>query len=147
MDTADGLRVLASDAGERFPALDVVRKVTAADTGGRYGVVIVSGQPGEGGRTHLHRGEPEAFFLIEGRVELLGAESVTPLEPGAFVLVPPDTEHGLRIVGTEPARWLAVWPSALDGLPEAIEALGRDADPLELLAVRRAHGMEPGQTR
>jgi quercetin dioxygenase-like cupin family protein len=147
METADGLRVLALDAGDHFPALDLVRKATAADTGGRYGLVIVTGQPGEGGRTHLHRGEPEAFFLIEGRVELLGAESVTPLEPGTFVLVPPDTEHGLRILGTEPARWLAVWPRALDGLPEAIEALGPDADPSELLAVRRAHGMEPGRTR
>ena len=147
METADGLRVLAPDEGEAFPALDLVRKATAADTGGRYGVVIVSGQPGEGGRTHIHRGEPEAFYLLEGSVELLGAESVTPLEPGAFVLVPSDTEHGLRIIGTEPARWLAIWPQALDGLPEAIEALGPDAAPSELVAVRRAHGVEPGRKR
>src|SRR3712207_7209486 len=51
METADGLRVLGPDDGESFPALDLVRKVTAADTGGRYGVVVVTGQPGEGGRT------------------------------------------------------------------------------------------------
>ena len=145
METADGLRVLAPGEGDVFPALDVVRKATAAETGGRYGVVIVSGQPGEGGRTHVHRGEPEAFFLIEGRVELLGASSVTSLEPGAFVLVPPDTEHGLRLVGNATARWLAVWPPALDGLPEGIEALGRDPSAAAVARVRRAHGIEAGR--
>ena len=145
MRTADGLTVLGADEGDSFPSLDIVRKTTAAETGGRWGVAVVEGAPGEGGRTHIHRGEPEAFFLLEGEAELLGAESTTLLRPGSFVLVPPDTEHGLRILGDSVARWLAIWPSALDGFPEDIERASREgAGPKELAEVRRRHGVEPG---
>lgn len=146
MITSDGLKVLAPGDGDSFPALDLVRKVEAAETGGRWGVVVVTGSPGEGGRTHTHRNEPEAFLLLEGLVELLGRESVTPLESGAFVLVPPDTEHGLRVFGDTRARWLAIWPPALDGFPEAVGQVpegGSDA----LTEIRRRHGVDPGRQR
>ncbi len=127
--------------------LDLEIKATAAQTGG-WGVVVVAGVPGEGGRTHVHLGQAEGFFLLEGEVELLGAESVTPIAPGTFVLVPPDTEHGLRIVGTGPARWLAIWPSALDGFPaehEALVAMGGGA--AAIAELRRRHGIEQGRDR
>ena len=124
--------------------MEIVRKVTAAETGG-WGVAVVEAQPDEGGGTHIHRGESEAFFILEGRVELLGAESTTPLEPGSFVLVPPDTEHGLRVLGDSPARWLAVWPSALDGFPDELErAKAEGASPATLAQIRRRHGVEVG---
>ena len=98
-----------------------------------------------GGRTHLHRGEAEAFFILEGELELLGATSTTRIGPGTFVLVPPDTAHGLRILGSREARWLAVWPSALDGLPEELaQAAG---DPSAIAAVRERHGMAAGRRR
>ena len=146
--TSDGLRVLGPGEGEAFPALDAVRKASAADGDGRWGVVVVRGMPGEGGRTHLHRGEAEAFYLLEGEVELLGASSTTPMSIGSFALVPPDTEHGLRIVGTGPAAWLAIWPASLDGFPEELERLRRaGARPAELEILRRQHGIEPGRKR
>ncbi|HYH92644.1 MAG TPA: cupin domain-containing protein [Candidatus Saccharimonadales bacterium] len=146
METIDGLMVLGPGEGAVFgPPLDLERKATAGETGG-WGVVIVSGMPGEGGRTHRHRGETEAFFILEGQVELLGAETVTPLGPGSFVRVPPDTEHGIRVVGDRPARWLAVWPSALDGYPEAHQALLAEDGPSEaMVELRRRHGIEPGR--
>ena len=146
--TADGLLVLGPGEGEAFPALDAVRKSSAADGDGRWGVVVVRGLPGEGGRTHLHRGEAEGFYLLEGDVELLGVSSMTPLTAGSFALVPPDTEHGLRIVGTGPAAWLAIWPASLDGFPEELERLRRaGARPAELEILRRQHGIEPGRQR
>ena len=146
--TADGLLVLGPGEGEAFPALDAVRKASAADGDGRWGVVVVRGMPGEGGRTHLHRGEAEGFYLLEGDVELLGSSSTTPLTAGSFALVPPDTEHGLRIVGTAPAAWLAIWPASLDGFPEELERLRRaGARPAELEILRRQHGIEPGRQR
>ena len=125
----------------------MVRKVSAAETGG-WGVVVVTGYPGEGGTTHAHDGEAEAFYILEGPVDLLGAESVTRLETGAFVLIPPGVEHGLRMVGDGVSRWLAIWPSALDGFPEAFEAAVADGATIETLtALRRAHGILPGRTR
>ena len=146
--TADGLTVLGPGEGDGFPALDVVRKARAADGDGRWGVVVVRGVPGEGGRTHLHRGQAEAFYLLEGEVEFLGATSVTPMVAGSFALVPADTEHGIRVVGVTPAAWLAIWPAALDGLPEGVEALtAAGASEAEVVELRRQHGIEPGHDR
>ena len=67
---------------------------------------------------------------------------------GSFALVPPDTEHGIRIVGTGPAAWLAVWPAALDRFPEELERLkASGASPTELDALRRHHRIESGRQR
>ena len=146
--TADGLIVLGPGEGDGFASMDVVRKSTAADGDGRWGVVVVRGVPGEGGRTHRHRGEAEGFYILEGRVEFLGATTTIAMEPGAFALVPPDTEHGIRIVGTEPAAWLAIWPALLDGFPEELERLeAAGADPAEIAVLRRHHGIEAGRQR
>jgi len=145
--TSDGLVVVPPDGGEAFASLDVVRKTTAVESGG-WGVVVVTGYPGEGGRTHIHDGEAEAFFILEGTVDLLGRESVTRLETGAFVLVPPGVEHGLRMVGDGVARWLAIWPSKLDGFPEAVEAAeAAGIGPTEMTGLGRRHGVLPGRRR
>ncbi len=157
--TTDGLIVLGPGEGDAFGSLDAVRKSTAGDGDGRWGLVVVRGVPGEGGRTHLHRGEAEGFYILEGEVDFLGARSVTPMRTGSFALVPPDTEHGIRIAGTgpaawlavwpaRPAAWLAVWPAALDSFPEELERLhARGASPDELEALRRHHGIESGRQR
>lgn len=146
--TADGLTILGPGEGDAFGSMDVVRKSRASDGDGRWGVVVVRGVPGEGGRTHIHRGAAEAFYLLEGEVEFLGARSVTPMTVGSFTLVPPDTEHGIRVVGSGPAAWLAVWPADLDGLPEELERLAAaGASPLELATLRRQHGIEAGRRR
>src|SRR3989304_10627695 len=125
MRTDDGLLVCRADGGLAGPG-DIVVKLQASQTGGRWGVAVVSGVPGEGGRTHVHRGEPEGFFVLQGEIELLGVSSRTPIGPGTFVLVPPDTEHGLRIVGPDGARWLGGWPAALDGFVEELLTLDPD---------------------
>jgi mannose-6-phosphate isomerase-like protein (cupin superfamily) len=143
MRTNDGLLVVGGAEGLAGPG-DVLVKLQASETGGRWGVAIVTGVPGEGGGTHLHRAEPEGFFVLEGELELLGASSRTPIGAGTFVLVPPDTEHGLRIVGTGPARWLAIWPAALDGFVE--EMLGIDPeDEVSTADVRIRHGLIQGR--
>ena len=143
--TDDRLLILGPEEGAAYPG-DVVQKVEASQTGGHWGVAVVSGVPGEGGQTHIHAEEAEAFYILEGEVEFLGAESRTPLTVGSFVLVPPDTEHGIRIIGTGPARWLAIWPAALDGMFSeigSIEDVNEDASD----QVRLRHGVRPGRDR
>ena len=146
--TEDGLIVLEPGGGDAFASMDVVRKSSAGDGDGRWGIAVVRGVPGEGGRTHVHRGEAEGFYILEGEVEFLGARTSTPLTVGSFALVPPDTEHGIRIVGTGPAAWLAIWPAALDGFPEELERLEAEgARPEEISTLRRLHGIDPGRRR
>ncbi len=114
MRTRDGLLVLEPDEGRADG--DITVKVDSSDTGAGWGVVTVRGSRGTSGRTHIHVGQPEAFFLLEGEVELWGQESVTTLRPGTFAFVPPDTEHALKVM-TDEARWLAIWPAALQRVP------------------------------
>lgn len=143
MWTEDNLMVLRP---EDQASGRVVPLVESTDTEGGWGAVIVSATEGQGGATHFHRGESEAFFIIEGEVELHGATSVTPIVPGTFVLIPPDVEHGLKILSPT-ARWLAIWPSALDGLIDELAeatAQGRD-DPETIAAIRDRHGVYPGR--
>jgi mannose-6-phosphate isomerase-like protein (cupin superfamily) len=143
--TEDQLFILGPDEGAAHPG-DVVQKVEASQTGGHWGVAVVSGVPGEGGETHIHVGEAEAFFILEGEVEFLGATSRTPIQVGSFVLVPPDTEHGLRIVGSWPARWLAIWPAALDGLFDEIGSI-ENVNQEAYDEVRLRHGVRRGRDR
>ena len=68
----------------------------------------VTAEPDQSVATHVHPGEPEAFLIVDGEVELHGAKGVAHLGPGDVVFIPPDTEHGLRTPGG--GRWLAIWP-------------------------------------
>ncbi len=143
--TEDRLLILGPNEGTAYPG-DVLQKVEAAETGGHWGVAVVWGVPGEGGHTHIHVGESEAFFILEGEVEFLGATSRTPIGPGTFVLVPPDTEHGVRITGSAPARWLAIWPAALDGMFSELGSI-EDVNQEAYDQVRLRHGVRAGRDR
>jgi quercetin dioxygenase-like cupin family protein len=146
VDTSDGLVVIGPDEGKRYGHL--VQLVEAKETGGRWGAGIVQGRRGGGGGewTHVHRGEVEGLLILEGEVELCGAETVTRIGPGTFVLVPADVEHSLRVV-SETARWFAVWPAALDGLQEKLAQAAREGrgEPEVAARLRAEHGMETGR--
>lgn len=145
MRTSDNLLVIQPGEGASFGR--IVRLVEAKEAGGRWGAGIVEGQRSGGGAwTHLHRGEPEGLFILEGELELCGAESVTRIGPGSFVVVPPDTEHSLRVL-SETARWFAIWPASVDGLHEELEQARIDGhdDPATAARIRAQHGMEVGR--
>jgi mannose-6-phosphate isomerase-like protein (cupin superfamily) len=53
---------------------------------------------------HVHDGEDDAFFIIEGEMTFVVGEDEIPAPPGTFVLVPPGVEHGFRNNGDVPVR-------------------------------------------
>ena len=110
MRELDGLKILGpSDGTVVSKAASSLREiVTAEDTGDRWRFGEVTAIPHEGVGTHLHPGEPEVIVILEGEVELHGATGVELLHPGDVVLIPPDTEHGLRTPNG--GRWYAIWP-------------------------------------
>jgi mannose-6-phosphate isomerase-like protein (cupin superfamily) len=70
---------------------------------------------------HVHDGEDDAFYILEGEMTFeFGAESVAA-PPGTFVLVPPGVEHAFRNDGPRPVRMLNIHaPAGFDrriGLP------------------------------
>ncbi len=110
MRELDGMRIIGPGDGQfELTSRSKSRElVSASDTDGawRLGEVIATAEPSVG--THLHPGEPEALVILEGEVELHGAQGVTRLAPGDVVFIPPDTEHGIRTPNG--GRWLAIWP-------------------------------------
>ena len=110
MRELDGIRIIGPDDGPLVEHRTSSSRevVTAADTGGRWRVGEVRAEPDEDVGTHLHPGEPEAIFILEGEMELHGAAGVTKVGAGDVLFIPPDTEHGLRT--PTGGRWLAIWP-------------------------------------
>lgn len=112
MRVMDGMRIAGPDDGEfdENPRSRSRELVTGQETGGRWRLGEVRATTEPSVSTHLHPGEAEALIILEGEVELHGAEGIAHLKPGDVVVIPPDTEHGLRTPNG--GRWFAVWPIA-----------------------------------
>ena len=110
MREVEGMRIIGPADGvfEASPRSKWRELVSASETGSRWRLGEVTARPDESVATHLHPGEPEALIILEGEVELHGAQGTTQLRPGDVVFIPPDTEHGLRTPAG--GRWLAIWP-------------------------------------
>lgn len=56
-------------------------------------IEIVAGRVLE---SHVHDGEDDAFYILEGELTFVLADREERAGPGAFVLIPPGVEHGFR---------------------------------------------------
>ena len=110
MGELDGMRIIGPADGEinEGPRSSSRELITGSETGGRWSLGEVTARPDAGVATHFHPGEPEALIVLDGEVELHGAQGIAHLGPGDVVFIPPDTEHGLRTPSG--GRWLAIWP-------------------------------------
>ena len=110
MRELDGIRISGPDDGAftDAPGATLRELISASDTGDRWRFGEVVAHPDDEISTHLHPGEPEAIIILEGEMELHGAVGVATVRAGDVLLIPPDTEHGLRT--PTGGRWLAVWP-------------------------------------
>lgn len=105
----------------RIPGHPFVVKASSEDTRGAYALAEVT-ITGDGPPQHIHRAEEEAFYILEGEVDIqVGTETVHGTS-GTFVLIPRGTVHTFWNVGTGPARMLAIAsPPGIDAyLAEAI---------------------------
>lgn len=116
MRELDAMRIMGPDDGEfsQSPRSRWRELIAASETSDRWRLGEVAARPDEGVSTHIHPGEAEALIILDGEIELHGAEGMTRLRPGDIVYVPPDTEHALRT--PQGGRWLAIWP-VQDRLP------------------------------
>jgi mannose-6-phosphate isomerase-like protein (cupin superfamily) len=60
----------------------------------------------EGPEKHIHRHHADGFYVLEGRLGITLDEEELVLDPGAFVLIPPDVIHTFGNPGDEPGRYL-----------------------------------------
>jgi mannose-6-phosphate isomerase-like protein (cupin superfamily) len=60
----------------------------------------------EGPRRHIHRHHADAFYVLEGRLRITLDEDDLFLDPGGFVLIPPEVIHTFGNPDPEPGRYL-----------------------------------------
>jgi quercetin dioxygenase-like cupin family protein len=121
------------------------------ETGGSYGVVEITGAPGDMPPLHVHHEDDEAFYVLEGRLRVHVGDSVRELDAGDFALAPHGIPHVYEVISDTPARWLAlssgrfeefVREVSVDALEPTLPPTVQGPPPEELGAIAARHGIE-----
>ena len=95
--------------------------VSAGQTGGQFGMTLVTQPPGIATPLHRHTKEAEALFVLDGVIEYQAGEETFELTEGAFLYLPLGLPHAFRIRGETPARFLGfTTPGGLMGLYDEV---------------------------
>ncbi len=90
------------------PGHPITIKARKEDTGGAY-ALLEAVLTGDGPPQHVHQSEEEAFYLLEGELNVLIGEDTHRVTPGSFVLVPRGTPHAFWNATTMPAKLLVLF--------------------------------------
>jgi quercetin dioxygenase-like cupin family protein len=110
-------------------------KVVGGDTEGNYSLIecttVADGPP-----PHIHKAEEEAFYVLEGEVNVTIGDQTIRGAAGSFVLIPRGTVHTFSTVGTEPAKMLLIIsPAGFEQFFTEIDGV-TDVDKIMTLAPR-----------
>jgi mannose-6-phosphate isomerase-like protein (cupin superfamily) len=102
-------------------------KASGEDTGGAYSLTDSLVPSGGGPPPHIHHREDEAFWVLEGELEIMVGEDRFMAAAGSFVHLPKGLIHSYRNVGPGPARFLTlVVPAGLEKFFEEVGQPGTD---------------------
>jgi len=98
-----------------FHGASVVIKASGEDTLGQLGVMEFAYPPALSVHAHVHAGEDEMFYVLDGELTGFCDNDRWTATAGCFVFVPRDRLHGFTVTSDEPARALVITgPSQLD---------------------------------
>ncbi len=127
-------------------------KASGRDTGGAYSLTESVVPPQGGPPPHIHHREDEAFWVLEGELEVSVGENRFKADAGSLVHLPNGVLHSYQNVGTGPAKFLTLMvPAGLEKFFEEVGKPGTDLSsppPFEeediekLLAVAPRYGVE-----
>jgi quercetin dioxygenase-like cupin family protein len=111
MNTERAVVVRGSDGQTvRWGPAGAVRILAGADTtNGSFSVVEATEEPGSAAPLHVHHGEAEAFYVVDGTVELTCGDDTVTAHAGDFVYTPRDVPHKYSVVGDRAARVLLLF--------------------------------------
>ena len=115
-------------------------KVRGEQTGGALTAIENVIAPGDGPPVHVHDGEDEYWYVIDGDLRFKLGDEIAEAPAGSFVFVPRGTPHAFQNVGDAPARILVLFtPSGMErffdsfselpdgaAAPEAFVRIGRE---------------------
>ena len=113
-------RTIVLDPGEGkvspIPGTGLTLKLASRDTEGAFGLVELT-LDGEGPPPHIHHGEDETFYILEGEVNFTVGSRTIKATKGSVVLGPKDVAHSFSMAGPEPAKILVIFtPGGLEQL-------------------------------
>ena len=98
-----------------FHGSTVVIKASGDDTLGQLGVMESVYPPALSVHPHVHDGEDEMFYLLEGELTGFCDDDRWTAAAGSFVFVPRDRLHGFTVTSRGAARAIIITgPSQLD---------------------------------
>ncbi len=152
--TQGGAIHVSPDEGKRLWVTDELMtvKATGAETGGKYALTDSLVPPGGGPPPHIHHREDEAFWMLEGELQIIVGGDTFEAGAGSFVHLPKGVLHTYENVGTTPARFLTLLvPAGLERFFEEVGKPGGDPssrppveeeDIAKLLAAAPKYGVE-----
>lgn len=94
----------------RWGPAGVVRILAGAEsTDGSFSLVEATEEPGSAAPLHVHHGEAEAFYILEGAIELTCGNDTLTAAAGDFVYTPRGVPHKYVVIGDQPARVLLLF--------------------------------------
>ncbi|BCX04982.1 MAG: hypothetical protein KatS3mg053_2920 [Candidatus Roseilinea sp.] len=91
-------------------------KATRALTGNAFTLIEDVVAPGGEPPPHFHENEDEAYYILEGEMNVTVGEETFHAAPGTFVFLPRGIPHHWKIVGSNLVRFLAWFvPGGVEG--------------------------------
>lgn len=81
-------------------------KATGDTTRGAFGLIEQEMPSGFATPLHMHHGEDEPFYILEGEITFRCGERTMVAGQGAFVFLPKGIVHGFAVTSATPARLL-----------------------------------------
>jgi mannose-6-phosphate isomerase-like protein (cupin superfamily) len=135
--------VLGNGEGERiwFLNSEMTIKATAASTGGELFLMEACIPDGFSPPLHVHHDEHEAFYVLEGELDIVCGSERYRAGAGAFAFLPSGVAHTFRAVGE--ARVLTI--AVPGGVEDFFRGVGRPAEgpglpppgPVDVAALRQ----------
>jgi quercetin dioxygenase-like cupin family protein len=82
--------------------------------------------PGDQAPPHVHHGSDEAFYVLDGELEVLEGDRRRTLAAGELAFIPAGTVHTFASRGPAGARILVVMTPEIDALISALHSGERD---------------------
>ncbi|MGE0541466.1 MAG: quercetin 2,3-dioxygenase [Dehalococcoidia bacterium] len=105
-------------------------KAGSEQTGGAFTLLEWTAPPGFAPPLHRHQVEDEAFYILDGTLEVTCGDRRWQATPGAFVFLPRGVVHGFTVTGTVPIRGLQLTVPA--GFEQFMAEVGEPAQALTL---------------
>jgi quercetin dioxygenase-like cupin family protein len=114
MDDTNGLVVVAGAGGQVLSPVggSITHKVRGEHSGGQIAIFESAIPPGEGPPLHVHAGEAEVLYVLDGTFRFQLRDEVTAAPAGSLMFVPRGVAHTWQNAGDAPGRLLVTFTPA-----------------------------------